>query len=700
MNKLYGACLIIGMVFLFLIQLGAAGAARAGKYDNGDFSMPDYGNGATETVSVGDGRTFNYNCHCADQPGTTPCRGNIRLQVNSGGGFSNEKSDACNVNELQSCTASYAKTFSAPGVYAFRIFCDESTGTDFTQPSNEYVTVTVLEGCTDGETMACALQSGVCQGSYETCTAGAWPGCDYDAIQGYEDTEATCDSLDNDCNGYVDDADLDADGSSPCGGMGTANEVVVSGLGGSPGSISVFEYRHNVSAYVPVWTTTYSGFTGGSTGGEIGDVNNDGVNDFVLIRGNGTNYADVWTYNASSKNWYLLWRGAFGSNYPYMGDIADFDDDGLNEMVLTNYAQKRVEIWGNKTAGAKSLGLLATVVSCASEGINYIKSAGDLNGNGVPEIFAQCGTASTAGPLRVFEWNGASYAWIANVSLPAPYTGTGTMLVDDIECNGDLNRDGINDCVLCGNSGTSHVLSYQGGAYSIAYSAPGTNPFSPISFAQTCSIGDLDNDGYADWLDSSAGGGLRVFSFKNGAYGQVWNYANHGVNPPIGGSFAGDSDNDNKGEFLVVRADTGEYQVELWESDSVGATSLANTFNFGSSTYSANVMIGNLNPNNDDRGVDCNDGNASIYPGAVEICGDGIDNNCNDQIDEGCGLAPPSAPAASICGDGYCDGLAAGENCNVCPDDCWSGPRGACCGDGSCDLKKGEDASVCSVDCL
>ena len=33
---------------------------------------------------------------------------------------------------------------------------------------------------------------------------------------------------------------------------------------------------------------------------------------------------------------------------------------------------------------------------------------------------------------------------------------------------------------------------------------------------------------------------------------------------------------------------------------------------------------------------DCDDSDAGIHPGAVEYCSDGIDNNCNDSVDEGC----------------------------------------------------------------
>jgi hypothetical protein len=47
--------------------------------------------------------------------------------------------------------------------------------------------------------------------------------------------------------------------------------------------------------------------------------------------------------------------------------------------------------------------------------------------------------------------------------------------------------------------------------------------------------------------------------------------------------------------------------------------------------------------------VDCNDNNPTINPGVTEVCSDGIDNNCDDNLDEGCG------GVADTDGDGFYD---------------------------------------------
>gem|GEM_PF-2200025 len=72
---------------------------------------------------------------------------------------------------------------------------------------------------------------------------------------------------------------------------------------------------------------------------------------------------------------------------------------------------------------------------------------------------------------------------------------------------------------------------------------------------------------------------------------------------------------------------------------------------------------------------DCNDYDAAIYPGADELCGDGIDNNCDGEIDE-----PTAVDADDWYADDDGDGFGAGDAVAAC-----EAPSGHVGGDGDCD---------------
>ncbi|MCB9793119.1 MAG: FG-GAP repeat protein [Alphaproteobacteria bacterium] len=68
---------------------------------------------------------------------------------------------------------------------------------------------------------------------------------------------------------------------------------------------------------------------------------------------------------------------------------------------------------------------------------------------------------------------------------------------------------------------------------------------------------------------------------------------------------------------------------------------------------------------------DCDDGDAAVYPGAVEDCGDGVDDDCDGLVDCEDGDCPPR-----VCGEeGYCDDGEDNDEDGVsdCLDeDCWA----------------------------
>lgn len=85
------------------------------------------------------------------------------------------------------------------------------------------------------------------------------------------------------------------------------------------------------------------------------------------------------------------------------------------------------------------------------------------------------------------------------------------------------------------------------------------------------------------------------------------------------------------------------------------------------------------------RSADCDDANASVHPGAAEVCGDGIDQDC------------AGGDAACMAGDGDGDGVAAGMDCDDTDGAVHPGAAEAC-GDGVDQDCDGADLPCAVVD--
>jgi len=82
--------------------------------------------------------------------------------------------------------------------------------------------------------------------------------------------------------------------------------------------------------------------------------------------------------------------------------------------------------------------------------------------------------------------------------------------------------------------------------------------------------------------------------------------------------------------------DCNDADATKWQSALLFVDTDGDGYTIGSATsvcYGSTIPAGYKTST---LGADCNDNNPGVHPGAVEVCGNGIDNNCNGQVDENC----------------------------------------------------------------
>lgn len=134
-------------------------------------------------------------------------------------------------------------------------------------------------------------------------------------------------------------------------------------------------------------------------------------------------------------------------------------------------------------------------------------AAGDVSGDGVPDIIVGAGPGAPGGHVKVRDGN--TQLEIRSFFAYAGFTG-GVFVA-----SGDINNDGFDDIITGTDAGGSHVKAFDGATNDLLLSF---FAFDGFTGGVSVAAGDINNDGKADIITGMASGGVgqvKVFDGGN-----------------------------------------------------------------------------------------------------------------------------------------------------------------------------------------
>jgi hypothetical protein len=273
----------------------------------------------------------------------------------------------------------------------------------------------------------------------------------------------------------------------------------------------------------------------------IGDVDNDGVSDFVTGSGNPP--------NANPSGWGVVaYSGATrtplyyidGMNNERLGSgiapMSDLDGDGVTDYALSERFRGNIHVISGR------YGTLIYLISAPSDAAFFsyaISSSGDVDGDGVSDLVVGDPEGAPGGIQTGAAWvyTGSTGRFLYELAGAQQYSnfGTGVALIHD------LDSDGLSDVVIgapdevTGLAGSGHVHVFSGGtgAPLMDLSVPGANGGYIELGCLVADGGDVNGDGFGDFFADQAYGGelnnpssvlsqVHLYSGRDG--GEIYHY--------------------------------------------------------------------------------------------------------------------------------------------------------------------------------
>jgi hypothetical protein len=335
----------------------------------------------------------------------------------------------------------------------------------------------------------------------------------------------------------------------------------------------------------PVFTTTPS-FSAGNRPRAVttGDLNADGRLDMVVINEFGSQLSVMLNTTAAgaSSPSFAAPAGFVTAAGPRSVALGDFNGDGKPDIAVANPDVMAVGVLLNTTAAQASAPTFAARTDLPGGGSPFAVAAGDLNGDGKPDLAVANVSSSNTTVLLNTTPSGAATASFAGAVTFA--TGDGPIAL----VLGDLNGDGKLDLATANYVDANvTVLRNTTAAGAATPTFVATPPAAVGLSPQAIAARDLNGDGKLD---------LAVANVNDDTLSLLRNTTAGSTSAPAFASqvtiatgahpqsvVAGDVNADGKSDLAVVNANDGTVSVML-NKTAAGATAFA----FGSAEFASN----------------------------------------------------------------------------------------------------------------